>query len=160
MKGFFKIWYIKIQSLELTDSVFKKLDHCDGEIIIKSNGKNLIKVYSPDLSLKKGDLVYILENERKTDRKAFLGDIVKAAHYCDISDYTVTLIIIMKETSIQTTVIQISQHIKKYFHWMKSKGILSLTDIIVMSDTEYKKSIENNEIISCEDFLGRSISCL
>ncbi|WP_163581325.1 hypothetical protein [Gracilibacillus saliphilus] len=98
---------LNIQSLELTDSVFKNLDHCVGKLIIESNDKNLIKGYSPDLSIKneKGDLVYILENERKI----FLGDVDKAAYYCDIYGNTTVLIIIMKETSNQTTVLQMSQ---------------------------------------------------
>lgn len=151
-----------IESLELTDSVFKNLDHRIGELLIGSNGKNLIKGYSPDLSLKskKGELIYILENERKSDRKAFLGDVIKAAHYCDITGNTATLIIIMKETSNQTTTNQIAKHLKTYSQWMKSKGMLSLKDIIVISDTEYKKSIVSNEMIGSEGFIKRGISCL
>jgi len=151
-----------MQNLELTDSVFKNLNHCIGELIIASNGKKLIDGYSPDLSLKnkEGELIYILENERKSDRKAFLGDVVKASHYCDITKNTATLIIIMKETSNQTTTVQISKHLKTYSQWMKSKGILALNDIIVISDNEYKKSIECNEIVGSEAFIKRCISCL
>ncbi len=151
-----------MQNLELTDNIFKNLNHCIGDLIIETNGKSLINGYSPDLSLKNkaGDLVYILENERKTDRKAFLGDVVKASHYCDITQNTATLIIVMKETTNQTTTIQIYKHLKTYFQWMKSKGILALTDILVISDNEYKKSVECNESIGSKEFIKRCLSSL
>ncbi len=66
----------------------------------------------------------------------------------------------MKETSNQTTIVQISRHLRTYSQWMKSKGTLALKDIIVISDKKYKKSIESNEIIFFKAFIKRGISCL
>ena len=85
----------------MNDSEFKCLAHQLGDLKVKSRGSEVTRGYKPDLTLidETGRLMFIVECEQKTDRKAFLGAVVKAEKYAEDSHCSPTLIIVMKEAS-------------------------------------------------------------
>lgn len=114
--------------------------------------------YKPDVTVKdaKGNLLYILECEQKTDRKAFLGDLIKAECHAEHKKQNPELIIVMKVFN-NTTTQQIAAHLCPYIKWLKSKGggQLSLSAVQVLSDKEYKKSILAGETLGSAAFKKR-----
>ncbi|MGD9638717.1 MAG: hypothetical protein AB7U85_06625 [Alphaproteobacteria bacterium] len=144
----------------MKDKEFKNFEHIipdnytintKGEKISDSND------YYPDVSIKdnEGKNWIILESERKTDRKAFVGSLIKAFFYAYYQNLNLTLIIVMKENGQQTNVEQISNHLKPYFEWLVSLGVKNLKKVLVISDEQYKKSATNKEKILSESFLKR-----
>lgn len=145
----------------MKDKEFKDFDHIiNSEHIITTRGKRLKGGYSPDVSIsnKNDNIIYILESERKSDRKAFIGTLIKAVYFCEQNNHTSTLIIIMRETSNQTTVKQISLHLKDYYTWIQNLGASKLKEVLIMSDDAYKASNEAKEEIGSTKFLSRCIA--
>ena len=64
----------------MKDSEFKGLGHLVGDLIISSRGTEVARGYKPDVTIvdRSGQVMFILECEQKTDRKAFLGGFIKA----------------------------------------------------------------------------------
>lgn len=54
--------------------------------------------YKPDLTVTnpEGQLIFVLEHENKSDRKCYLGDLVKAEKYAESRNSEPALIIAMK----------------------------------------------------------------
>ncbi|QHS23453.1 hypothetical protein GWK91_11015 [Virgibacillus sp. MSP4-1] len=146
----------------MLDKDFKEFPHITGELKLQTKGSELINGYNPDLIIanQEGKIKYILESEHKTDRKAFLGDVVKAAHYCEVTQTPAKLIVVMKENEKQTTIEQISNHLKDYFKWLRGLGVSMLKDVLIITDEEYKKSNTEKEIIGSKPFIGRCKSLL
>lgn len=120
--------------------------------------KEVSKGYKPDVTVEdaEGNLLYILECEQKTDRKAFLGDFIKAERHAENKKQNPELIIVMQEFN-NTTTQQIAAHLCPYIDWLKSKGggKLSLSAVQVLSDKEYKQSIADGETLGSEAFKNR-----
>lgn len=142
----------------MRDSDFKHLSHQVGQFRIATLGTEVTKGYKPDVTVtdSSGRVVFILESENKTDRKAFLGDLVKAEKFSQERGNSLFLIIVMSEMD-NTTVDQIADHLKPYFEWLKDMGAsrLGLRGCFVLSDEQYCRSVANAEILGSDPFLAR-----
>lgn len=149
---------MEVGGARLKDSEFKTLQHCIGTYRISSIGTEVAKGYKPDVTIKdeNGQLAFILESEQKTDRKAFLGAFVKAEKYAEDCNARPVLVIVMK-ISRNTTVRQIADHLSPYAHWLACRkgGILSLSGVFIISDDDYRRSIQANELLTSELFRDR-----
>jgi hypothetical protein len=145
----------------MKDADFKNLKHQIGTTNrIASTGESVATGYKPDITVKdsNGVLKFILESEQKTDRKAFLGDLLKAEMYSEQQNAAPVLIIVMQEQP-NTTTKQIADHIKPYKQWLAQKfgGKLSLSAVYVLSDTQYEESINAKEILGAQAFNNRCL---
>ena len=143
----------------MQDKIFKGLQHQVGKgNKIASTGKDVSKRYKPDVTVEdaKGNLLYILECEQKTDRKAFLGDLIKAEFYAEDNKQKPRLIIVMQVFK-NTTTKQIAAHLRPYIEWLKSKkgGKLSLSAVQVLSDEDYEQSIRAGKTLGSAAFKKR-----
>ncbi len=142
----------------MKDSGFKSLNHQIGVNVIASKGTQVAKGYKPDITIKnsQGQTTFILESEQKTDRKAFLGDLLKAEKYSEEQAASPELIIVMQPFE-NTTTLQITDHIRPYAQWLSGlkNGKMALSSIQVLSDDEYLDSIASGEIIGSEVFKKR-----
>jgi hypothetical protein len=140
------------------DSDFKALHHPIGAHIIASSGSAVSTGYKPDITVKdtEGILKFILESEQKTDRKAFLGDLLKAEMYSEQQKANPELIIVMQIFG-NTTTKQIADHLRPYKQWlaMKKGGSLNLSAIHVLSDKEYEDAIAAGELLGSSAFKSR-----
>ena len=142
------------------DLEFKELKHQIGELKISTRGSVVANGYKPDITVVDRDsrLMFILECEEKTDRKSFLGDVVKAEKYAEDCCATPILVIVMKEYD-NTTLRQISNHLKPYVSWLsniKPRG-LNLSQILIIADLDYELSIEHKEYLGSQEFQERSV---
>lgn len=144
----------------MKDSDFKKLDHQLGKLRIASNGTAVTDGYKPDLTVSDSDgkVVYILESEQKTDRKAYLGDLLKAEKYAKTINANPCLIVVMKESK-NTTLNNIANQFREYASWLHRSLIngLSISSIQIISDVQYKESVKACEEIGSEAFLSRVV---
>jgi len=145
----------------VTDAAFKRLPHCLGSYRTASCGGLVGKGYKPDLTVCNSDnqLVFIFECEQTTNRKAFLGDLIKAEKHAEDCGAHPVLIIVMQESD-NTTVQQIAGNLTPYAVWLirLKGGKLNLADILLISDQEYQHSVEANELLGSQGFLLRTIS--
>ena len=99
----------------ITDREFKQMNHrVDGFLII-SKGSEIEKGYKPDIDLKhktKDDYT-IIECENNSNRKVFLGGMMKAAMYLT-GKRSGILVFVMSESE-NTSMRQIANQLKKYF---------------------------------------------
>jgi hypothetical protein len=142
----------------MKDAVFKALRHPVGASTIASFGSTVSSGYKPDITVKDaaGTLQFILESEQKTDRKAFLGDLLKAEMYAESQEAHPELIIVIQSFN-NTTTKQIADHIRPYLHWLRLKngGALSLSAVQVLSDVEYLAAIAAGELLGSSAFKNR-----
>lgn len=145
----------------MKDDAFKGLLHCLGTHRVVSRGNVVARGYKPDLTVFSDDdqLAFIVECEQKTDRKAFLGDLVKAEKYAEDCGAYPVLVIVMQEFP-NTTVQQIADHLVPYALWLArlKGGKLNLSDILVISDQEYERSLEADEFLGSQGFRARALS--
>ncbi len=145
----------------MTHATFKNLPHCLGSYRIASCGGLVCKGYKPDLTVCNSDnqLAFIFECEQKTDRKAFLGSLVKAEKYAEDCAAHPILIIVMQEFD-NTTVQQIAGNLRPYASWLArlKGGKLNLADILLISDREYLCSLKASELPASPNFLLRTVS--
>jgi hypothetical protein len=142
------------------DREFKNFQHrlIHGDVIA-SRGNNIATVanYRPDISIKNqsGATHLIMESERKSERKAFIGALVHAAKYAEDTNTPITLLFVMKETGNQTTVAQVSANIRPYFQWLGELGAMQLNSVLLISDTEYDTSARVDEVLLSPQFMAR-----
>ncbi|WP_028214608.1 hypothetical protein [Paraburkholderia mimosarum] len=141
--------------VEMLDDEFKAFNHPIGDFVVSSRGTAVATGYKPDVTVRDtgGKLRFILESEHKTDRKAFLGALVKAERYAEEQDASPELVIVMQPAS-NTTTRQIADHLRPYKEWLtKIKGgNLSLTVIHVMSDVDYRLAASSGDVIGSAAF--------
>ena len=144
----------------MKDSDFKNLHHQVGNLVIATRGTEISQGYKPDITVTDSNatLQYILECEQKTDRKAFLGDVLKAQKHSEQCNASPALIIVMREFK-NTTVRQIADHIQNYVQWLNRRlnGGLALSRIAVMADSEYLHSVRAQEILGSVQFMQRAV---
>lgn len=142
----------------MRDSEFKALSHPTGANTIASKGSAVSKGYKPDVTVQcpDGKLLHIIESEQKTDRKAFLGDVLKAEMYAEQIGARPSLLIVM-QVFANTTTKQIAEHLVPYVNWLShlKGGALNLSSIQVLSDGEYVEAIAANEVIGSIKFMQR-----
>ncbi len=145
----------------MKDSEFKNFKHCLPKgSQIHTTGQNLISGYKPDVSIINTDekVHIILESERKSDRKTFIGAYIKASHFSQTENIPVTLVFVMKETGNQTTTSQVSSNLEPYFFWLKELGATKLNRICFITHENYLVSASCNEAILSDNFLKRCIT--
>ena len=144
----------------MNDSDFKNMGHQVGNNRIATNGGQVTTGYKPDLTIKNqnNDVVFILESEQKTDRKAFLGDYIKAEKFSQEEDCNPMLIIVMRVFS-NTTVQQIANHLEPYLLWFRNGfgNTAKINNILIMSYTEYESSAVANEVNGSQQFNSRGV---
>ncbi|MBI4023624.1 MAG: hypothetical protein HY360_01500 [Verrucomicrobia bacterium] len=144
----------------MKDSEFKQLEHRTPAYHIAVIGREAARGYKPDLTVKnrRGQIVFIVESEQKTDRKAFLGDLVKAEKFAEGKRWHPVLIIVMQPLP-NTTVPQIARHLAPYAAWLRrlKGGSLHLSEILVISDDNYQHSVQANEELGSPQFRARAI---
>jgi len=142
----------------MKDDDFKNLAHRVGVNVIASRGSTVSTGYKPDATVRnsEGKLMFILESEQKTDRKAFLGDLIKAEMYSEQQNANPELIIIMQPFG-NTTTQQITDHIRPYKNWLAQKkgGALSISSVQVLSDADYVEAIQAGEELGSLAFRRR-----
>jgi hypothetical protein len=81
----------------MNDAKFKALLHPTGNDRVVSWGTAVSVGYKPDVIIRDIEerLTFILECEQKTDRKAFLGALLKAELYAEQQRARPTLVIVM-----------------------------------------------------------------
>jgi hypothetical protein len=145
----------------MKDSDFKNLNHVVGALKIATRGSAVSDGYKPDITVVDvtNKVQFILESEQKTDRKAFLGDVIKAQKYAEEREASPTLVIVMQPQS-NTTVEQIANHLQPYVTWLKQKfkGEWSLSGVAVISDSAYQDSVNAKEQLGSVEFLKRGVS--
>lgn len=125
----------------IPDSLFKKLPHFSCGFKFFSAGTILHKGYKPDYVLRNGNKYILLESENNTNRKMFIGCVMKAAFFLQ-GEKSGELVIVLHEHS-NTTVEQIYEHIKPYFYWIKDNGITNLERIVIISDNDYMIGVDS-----------------
>lgn len=134
--------------------------HQVGSNRIATNGGQVTTGYKPDLTIQSqnNDVVFIVESEQETDRKAFLGDYIKAEKYSQENNYNPMLIIVM-QVFPNTTVQQIASHLEPYLTWFNNGfgNAAKIKNILIMSDTEYQSSSVANQVIGSQQFISRGI---
>lgn len=142
----------------MKDADFKSLAHPIGTNVIASSGSAVSQGYKPDVTVRDaaGILLFILEAEQKTDRKAFLGDLLKAEMYAEQEGASPELIIVM-QTFNNTTTRQIADHLRPYKSWLSAKngGALNLSAVQVLSDVEYQAAIGAGDLLGTAPFKSR-----
>ena len=142
----------------MEDADFKALNHPIGTNVVASTGTAVSPGYKPDVTVKdsQGTIRFILESEQKTDRKAFLGDLLKAEMHSEQQKAAPELIIVMQQYG-NTTTKQIADHIRPYKLWLAQKkgGVLSLSAIHVLSDAEYLQAIAAGDQLGSQAFKSR-----
>lgn len=144
----------------MLDTEFKNFAHklAQGDVIA-SRGNNIANNgnYRPDIAIKNqsGAIYLILESERKSERKAFIGAMVHAAKYAADANTKITLVFVMKETGNQTTVAQVSANIRPYYQWLHTLGATQMNRVLLISDVEYEDSANANEELLSAQFIVR-----
>ena len=113
--------------------------------------------YKPDITITNAEdnVSFILESEQKPDRKAFLGDILKAAVYAKEKQSSPELIIVMTSLS-NTTVQQIFNHLVPYVACLSNNlGGLHMSRIQILSDVDYLASLNAREELGSPCFRER-----
>lgn len=160
----------RMEGLEMNDQKFRSMEHRPPEgYVLHTRGDELSVGYKPDLSYSRisshSSRWIIMEYERKTDRKAYLGDLVKAEKFATECCVFVDLVIVMAERK-NTTVDQISNHLAPYLTWLHGyRGVFGfgVDRLFVCSDKEYIRHIRifPQEVMMSDGFLGRGrlLSC-
>ena len=139
----------------MKDADFKALRHPIGANVIASSGSAVSTGYKPDITIEDsfGVLKFIIESENKTDRKAFLGDLIKAEMHSEQKKARPELIIVMHCYG-NTTTQQIADHLQAYKQWLalKNGGELNLSAVHVLSDVEYQAAIADSKPLGSPAF--------
>ena len=101
----------------MKDNAFKKLEHHADEFNIVTRGTVVSVGYKPDCMLQNGNQYIILESETGTNRKMFLGGMIKASMFLR-NEKTGRLAFVIKEHT-NTKDFQIANHLKIYYEWIK-----------------------------------------
>ncbi len=144
----------------LNDSIFKELNHSYAGYTKYANGgkiPNGFEGYKPDFVLANADQTdfVIFESEVTTNRKTYIGNMVKAAEFLSKeSKRTGTLVIVMQEHD-NTKVVQIVDQLKHYYKWMRS--CTNLKGVWVIKDDLYKHPDQVNPLpIDSNEFVANS----
>lgn len=131
----------------IPDKKFKTLQHRYEGYIKFRNGQNLEQGYKPDYVLKKGNYYIILESENSSSRKAFVGGMIKAAHFLHGQKKGSLVFVIVPKKN--TTAESIAKHLKPYLKMIQ--GRTNLKDVFVVEVSFY---YNNNTLLAldCNDF--------
>ena len=130
----------------MKDTAFKNLNH-------RSSGYEIERIsfphYKPDVVLSKGNEYIILESERNSNRKTYIGGLVKACRFMD-GDKSGILVFVMREYE-NTKATSIQAQLRMYFQWLQSLGQINLTQVFVITHEQYCPGTEPIELLS-DDF--------
>lgn len=130
---------------EINDKVFKSTPHfCPDYDQVITPGASLTPGYKPDAVLQKGNRFIILEREASTNRKGFLGGLLKAAYFLQ-REKSGFLIYIMKEWK-NTKAESIALQLLPYAEWLHDKS--NLEKIYIIDEKHYYHSDGILELMS------------
>ena len=139
--------------MPISDQQFKSLPHKAQGYDTWRNWQEIIPGYKPDYVLKGDNRYIILESENNTNRKMFVGCLMKAAYFLQ-EERTGFLVIVLHESD-NTKINQIRDHLKPYFQWIKRAHLTNMSQVLLIRDEDYK--VTDNEClgIGSEEFLGK-----
>ncbi len=140
--------------MAITDSAFKGLSHSYQGYGKFSNGTEIMEGYKPDYVLKEGNRYVILESENNTNRKMFVGCLMKAAYFLR-GENTGFLVIVLHEHD-NTSLEQIWKHLVLYFQWIKKGGLTNMEKVYLIKDEDYRTGDETCLPIDSEVFLRKA----
>jgi hypothetical protein len=144
--------------VDMTEKEFKKLKHRFDHYHSLSFGSEVCEGYRPDLTLLncRNQLAFIIEVETTPSRKTVVGDLTKAEKYCEDTERSAILLIVLEERS-NTTKRQIALHLKPYLDWLKKKRTrkVGVSEVLVITDKDYKTSVSCKEAFGSRQFLKR-----
>jgi hypothetical protein len=138
----------------MKDKIFKNLPHNLGNLITHTTGGEVAKGYKPDFTAKDHDglVSLIMECESKTDRKAYLGDFIKAEKFSHENGLKPVLVIVVTERK-NTKIDQLCDHLIPYIQWIRSLNTsVNVRELLFISDINYKLSLKNKEVILSNEF--------
>lgn len=134
----------------MKDSEFKELIRTTFFDATYQLGEQLDDGYKPDAVVLEGENVsLIFESEQKTDRKAFLGSLVKAQFYACKNNQSPHLIIVMREFE-NTRVTQMIDHLSLYIDWLMglSGEGFGLKSVQIISDKKIDQLLSNRKSLT------------
>lgn len=140
--------------MAITDSAFKGLSHSYQGYGKFSDGTEIMEGYKPDYVLKEGNRYVILESENNTNRKMFVGCLMKAAYFL-CGENTGFLVIVLHEHD-NTTLEQIWKHLVPYFQWIKKGGLTNMEKVYLIKDEDYRTGDKTCQPIDSETFLSKA----
>lgn len=140
--------------MAITDSAFKGLFHSYQGYGKFSDGAEIMEGYKPDYVLKKDNQYVILESENNTNRKMFVGCLMKAAYFL-CGENTGFLVIVLHEHD-NTTLEQIWKHLVPYFQWVKRGGLTNMEKVYLIKDKDYLAEDKTCHPIDSEAFLRKA----
>lgn len=140
--------------MAITDSAFKGLSHSYQGYGKFSDGTEIMEGYKPDYVLKEGNRYVILESENNTNRKMFVGCLMKAAYFLR-GENTGFLVIVLHEHD-NTSLEQIWKHLVLYFQWIKKGGLTNMEKVYLIKDEDYRTGDETCLPIDSEVFLRKA----
>lgn len=117
----------------MKDRQFKDAPHIYRDYTMLKDGQELTAGYKPDYVLASAKDYVILESERNTSRKGFVGGMIKAAKFLQTPKSGFLVYVIQEKDN--TTVSQIASHLVAYFNWIKP--LTNLRKVYVISVDEY-----------------------
>lgn len=117
----------------MKDRQFKDAPHIYRDYTMLKDGQELTAGYKPDYVLISGDNYVILESERNTSRKAFVGGMIKAAKFLQKTKTGFLVYVIQEKDNTKAS--QIAAHLKDYLHWIKP--LTNMRKVYVISVDEY-----------------------
>lgn len=140
--------------MAIADSLFKELSHSYQGYEEFSNGSGIMEGYKPDYVLKEGNRYVILESENNTNRKMFVGCLMKAAYFLR-GENTGFLVTVLHEHD-NTTLEQIWKHLVPYFQWIKKGGLTNMEKVYLIKDEDYQVEGKTCHPIDSEAFLSKA----
>ncbi len=136
----------------IPDRIFKDLEHSYKGFDKYLNGQRLEIGYKPDYVLKKNKEYIIMESETGSNRKMYVGGMMKAAHYLQ-NEKKGKLIFVIKPQD-NTKVSSIAKHLKPYFLWIKK---ISNLEAVYVIDSEIYYTNEKLLTLDCNEFETKAL---
>ena len=123
------------------------------EIVI-TGGTSFIGLAVTEELLKEGNRYVILESENNTNRKMFVGCLMKAAYF--LRNENIGFLVIVLHEHDNTTLEQIWKHLVPYFQWIKKGGLTNMEKVYLIKDEDYRTGDETCLPVDSEAFLHKA----
>lgn len=138
----------------ISDYTFKHLPHKALGYALWRKGGEIMPSYMPDYVLKDGNRYIILESENNTNRKMFVGCLMKAAYFLQ-KEKTGFLVIVLHEMD-NTKLNQIKDHLTSYYQWIKQAHLTNMSAVFLIRDKDYLVGNDDCVTIFSEAFLEKA----
>ena len=138
----------------ISDYTFKHLPHKALGYAPWRKGGEIMPGYMPDYVLKNGNQYIIMESENNTNRKMFVGCLMKAAYFLQ-KEKAGCLVIVLHEFN-NTKLNQIKDHLTPYFQWIKQAHLTNMSAVFLIRDRDYLVGDNDCITIFSEVFLEKA----